>query len=293
MYDELLAILHNAKKNRIPTILDVDDLIFHSDFIEGFYFLDDNPKKILEYKSLLYNIENTFHNVDYLLGSTPCIASLAEQYGKTSLFFRNCLLQKHLKLYGKLYMNRHMFSKKRIGYFAGSNTHDDDLAYILPVLEDLFERDSEVELLLMGFLEENDFTQKYSRRIIKQPFGSYEDYLNELCSCKVIVAPIAKINNFSNAKSNVKYIEAAAVGVPVISSPTAEMIFSIDHNTTGWLPSTLEEWAQSLDMALSGDFAHYVGECANHHVMKKFVCAEDQFKNVLQAIVESHKDKTK
>lgn len=285
---DLALFCEKIKLNKIPLVLDVDDLIFHSNFLENFYFLGKHEDKTKEYKNLLSGLEKTFKAVDYLIGSTPRIVYEAEKLGKTAVCCRNVLLQKHLQLYPKLFQSRPKSKRKLIGYFSGSSTHDTDFAYLHSVLEDILRRDKEVELLIMGFIGECRLTEKYSSRIIVKPFESYENYLLNMRECKVIVAPIAEINNFSNSKSNIKFLEAASVGTPIISSPIDEMNKAIIQGNTGWIASTHSEWQRYLQIALSGEFAEYVGECANQNVMQNFNGESSDFHKVLQAITECH-----
>lgn len=266
---KLKALLQDASAKKVTSVLDVDDLIFHPDFLKHFYFLEPSSASFDEYEKLLESIERTFGRVDILLGSTPTIASVAQQYGKTSLYYRNTLRDNQRHLYEKLYDEKPSFKEKLIGYFSGSNTHNRDFEMILPVLDKLFCENADVRLLVMGFVGKADFFQKFSDRILFQEFDTYEKYLQSLQQCKVVIVPISEINDFSNAKSSIKYLEAGAVGTPVISSPINEMVYSIEHGVTGWLARDEEEWLTSLSCALTEDYAERVGETAHGNVMEK------------------------
>lgn len=282
----LKKLLKQAEKNRITTILDVDDLIFHEDFLKDFYFLADDENHLQEYKELLVKMQRTFEQVDYLLGSTPQIAALGEEHQKTSLYFRNLLLYNHLPLFKTLYEERPRFKKKIIGYFSGSNTHDHDFASIVPVLEKVLAKDNEAELLVMGFIGHNDFMEKYKTRITIKSFSDYEDYLRTIQLCKVVVTPLARINMFSDSKSNIKFLEAAAVGTPVIATPIDEMNTYIEHGVTGWLADSDKEWEKALQSSLCEDYGEYVGARACRFVMKNFKEKPKDFHKLLQAMHE-------
>ena len=51
------------------------------------------------------------------------------------------------------------------------------------------------------------------------------------------------------AKSNVKFIESGAMGVPVLASRIGEFQTAISHMENGVLASSKEEWADLLDRA--------------------------------------------
>lgn len=285
-YTEKLGILiKDAKHRRKTCVLDVDDLVFHSDFIDHFYFLNKKSSSFSVYKDLLANIERTFHLVDILLGSTPAIASIAQKHRKTSLYFRNMLRQSKLQMYNKIYEDRASFKEPIIGYFSGSDTHDKDFEMIQPILEQLFSTHPNVKLLVMGFVQSSSFFEKFSERIILQEFDSYDTYLRSLQRCKVVVIPNAEINEFTQCKSSIKFLEAAAVGTPVISSPIYEMLFSIDHGATSWIAKGKNDWVKYIEIALSGEHAEYIGENARKHVFERFSNKSETFFRLIASLV--------
>ncbi len=288
MTESLDRVFEVAENTGVVSVLDIDDLIFHADFIDQLYFLQgDNTLSRQDYVDLLARMEQTFYRVDYLLGSTPQIAEVAEQYGKTAVYFRNMLLQQYLPLFEILYNRRPTYKKQRIGYFAGSNTHDRDLQSIAPVLEQIFKDYAEAEVIIMGFVDKTEFTQKYCDRITFKPFSTYYEYMETLLSCKVVVSPLAEINSFSNSKSNIKFLESAAVGTPIITSPTREMVACVENGVNGWLAHDSNDWYHALCEALNGDCAAHLGQRANSYVMKGFTGKEREFHALLQAMYEN------
>lgn len=283
---ELLSLLKSAKVNGIPTILDVDDLIFRSEFIEKFYFVSQDSDKFQEYQALLHSMESVFEEVDVLLASTPEIASFGEKYGKTSLVFRNRLRFTHLEIYREMYSAKPLYKEKIIGYFSGSNTHDEDFSVLVPALERLLKRDPEVRLLIMGFLGKNIISDEYSSQLIFQDFSNYECYLEAMQRCKVIVAPIAQINSFSHSKSNIKLLESAAVGTPLIASPISEMAYAIDHGVNGWIATDSDDWFTMIQNVLLSDHTDYVVRNMNSYVMENFSDGSLEFCNLLASVAE-------
>jgi glycosyltransferase involved in cell wall biosynthesis len=99
--------------------------------------------------------------------------------------------------------------------------------------------------------------------------------------------PVAEINPFSHAKSNIKFLEAAAVGTPVISSPVHEMKYSIENGINGWIAEDNGQWIQCLKKACTENSADYAGESAHHGVMERFSDgASGLFSDLLAAIAE-------
>ncbi len=283
---EIAALLKNTKVNNIPTVLDVDDLIFHPGFMEKLYFIREDLAKYEEYQQLLHSMEPVFNQVDILLASTPEIAFWGEQYGKTSLVFRNRLRFSRLEKYRRMYSARPVYKEKLIGYFSGSNTHDDDFALLAPIVEKILRKEPEARLLVMGFTRKDLFADDFSSQIIYRDFSTYEEYLAAIQKCKVIVAPIAQINSFSHSKSNIKLLEAAAVGTPMIASPISEMNFVIESGFNGWIAEDKEDWLSVLQQVLSSDHVDYVASSINSYVMNSLADGSGEFCALLQSIID-------
>ena len=73
-----------------------------------------------------------------------------------------------------------------------------------------------------------------------------DDLSSELVRFDINLAPLEVGNPFCEAKSELKYFEAALVGVPTVASPTVPFAEAIKHEITGFLASSPEEWYESL-----------------------------------------------
>ena len=76
------------------------------------------------------------------------------------------------------------------------------------------------------------------------PFRQLPD---ELARFDINLAPLETGNVYCEAKSELKYFEAALVEVPTIASPTVPYEEAIRHGETGYLARTAEEWFECLD----------------------------------------------
>jgi glycosyltransferase involved in cell wall biosynthesis len=76
------------------------------------------------------------------------------------------------------------------------------------------------------------------------------DEPNEVARFDVNLAPLEIGNPYCEAKSELKYYQAALVGVPTIASATQPFREAIKHGETGFLASTGEEWHRSLTALL-------------------------------------------
>ncbi len=68
----------------------------------------------------------------------------------------------------------------------------------------------------------------------------------EYASFDINIAPLEVGNRYCEAKSELKYFEAALAGVPTVASPTQPFVDAIRAGQTGFLASSHEEWYARL-----------------------------------------------
>ena len=66
------------------------------------------------------------------------------------------------------------------------------------------------------------------------PVLAYDAMLDFFAKHDILIVPLTN-NIFNNAKSSVKWVEAAAAGLVVVASPVKEFEAVIEHNKTGFL----------------------------------------------------------
>ena len=84
---------------------------------------------------------------------------------------------------------------------------------------------------------------------IFKPTASYDDYLRTLHSCHICLQPLDD-TKFNRYKSDIKFVEAGAGGLAVISSPTV-YADSIEHNRTGLIARGPREWEKMLTQLIT------------------------------------------
>lgn len=88
-----------------------------------------------------------------------------------------------------------------------------------------------------------------------------------------------------NLRVILNFLEAAAVGTPVISSPIYEMLFSIEHGATSWIAKSRNDWVRYLEIELSGEHAEYLGENARESVLDRFSNKSEPFFRLITSLV--------
>ena len=65
------------------------------------------------------------------------------------------------------------------------------------------------------------------------------------------LAPLEHENPFCQAKSELKFFEAAICDVPTIASPTGPFERAIDHGKSGFLATSHDDWKEALELLVS------------------------------------------
>jgi GT2 family glycosyltransferase/glycosyltransferase involved in cell wall biosynthesis len=143
----------------------------------------------------------------------------------------------------------------RIGYAAGSRTHQRDFAVAAPALARVLRERPQCRLVL--FRVGTDGIQlvdigEYSEfsgledRIEWRPLRPLAELPFEIARFDVNLAPLEVGNLFCEAKSELKFFEAALCEVSTIASPTVPFASAMVHGRNGLLATTPDDWYEAL-----------------------------------------------
>ena len=135
-----------------------------------------------------------------------------------------------------------------IGYASGTPTHAADFALVDPTLARVLEAYPQVKLRVLGALDldQHPALHRHRDRIDCQPVVPYALLPQHLAQFSINIAPLQMESRFCQAKSELKFFEAAAVGVPSVVSATEPFESVVVHRQNGCLAATAEEWWESL-----------------------------------------------
>ena len=160
----------------------------------------------------------------------------------------------------------------KILYFSGTNTHFKDYSSISGVLLKLAQEYSgEFSLSFMG--EVNDQSRIFKSLGINYkhlPYVQFEDMLDVIFQHDILLVPLEK-NAFNDAKSCIKYLEAASQGVAVMASNAEEFLNTIDHGLDGWICHNDQDWYNELSYLIQNpQITIKAGIEANQKAIKKY-----------------------
>ncbi|MCY3020077.1 MAG: glycosyltransferase, partial [Planctomycetota bacterium] len=262
------VIIEAARRHGVATVFDCDELVFFDGAHPHFYFLGDLSEREQQlYVEMTRNLERTARACGVVLASTPAIADKAAAMGLKTLLHRNVLsaFQERQGLW--LGLARRLIPKAPLlGYFSGSHTHDRDLRSIGEPLTTVFERIPEAQLLIVGHMRCPSFAARFPGRVWVAPYLPWREVPAMMARCRALLAPLAELSPFTDAKSALKFFEPGILGVPVVASPTAEMKAAIGDGENGWLAQSPDEWVERLTVALSAHATRRTGARARDTV---------------------------
>ena len=249
-----LLLVLAAKLRRVPIVFDSDDLVW--DPRERAYnYLDRHytPQVMEQILKTTRRMHVMMRLADAFVFSTPYLAQRAAlDFRQPSYVNANALSQEQVALSQAARQSSVPHgSNVVIGYFSGqSKVHDEDMAMIGPALRDTLDRYQHVQLRIVGglTLPPELAASSYRARIEQHAAVDWRALPAQIAQVDINIAPLVD-NPQRRAKSAVKYLEAAAVGVPTIASqldPYADIV----HGETGLLARTSDEWRGSLSQLI-------------------------------------------
>jgi glycosyltransferase involved in cell wall biosynthesis len=176
-----------------------------------------------------------------------------------------------------------------LGYFSGTASHDADFAIITDALIRVMEAREKVMLVIAGPLILDDAFALFHERIIRLPFASRREHFENIASIDINLAPLVIGDPFCESKSELKFVEAGALGIPTVASATRTFHVAIADGEDGLVASNTDEWKEKLlrlidDEQLQKD----IGEGARKKVFEKYTTErssnEEYYKYLKQRI---------
>lgn len=271
-----------ARRCGAALIYAADDLVFDAEAAERMAAVWEaaNPGALSRLRLRRLRQHAPLHR-EMIATADACLAStefLAERMravapaGVPVVTLRNFLSAEQLTLSDAAWQDRGA-SRARVtlGYLAGTATHDADLGSVAEPLRRVLEEQPEADLLLVGPVRTPAILAdlEAAGRVRHLPFVHWRDLPRLLArEVDVNLAPLDLSHPFNHAKSEIKFLEAAAVRVPTVAAASAAMREALGGGGAevgGFLAETPEEWRRLL-RNLIGDAAlrRHAGEAAYH-----------------------------
>lgn len=267
-------IIEYARACDVPVVFDVDDLVFEPDLVHRVDPVQTMSEEDAAcYYEGVWRYRQTLLASDYVVTSTEYLADLARKLGKVAFVHRNGLSRWMIDMAERLRDVGGAAADDRVvlGYGSGTETHRKDLAEITDVIVETMTRHPKAELHIVGPMELPDALNRLGSRIKRRPLVPWSEWLSVLNTFDVNLVPLESGNPFCEAKSEIKYTEAALLGIPTIASRIEAYEFAVREGETGFLADSTDEWIAKLDKLVTDRALRLrLGETARSDVMARY-----------------------
>lgn len=252
--DQVLGLIDMVRQRPepVPVLFDVDDLIFDSSLrgqVDGLEGMSERELRL--WWNGVDRYRTTLEACDGFIGSTQELCEQATRLtGLPSYRYLNGvgLLLAQASDSALRKSSGHRGRTVSIGYFSGTSTHNADWAMVEPAVLAVMRRHPETRLCLGGLLQPSqELMEELGGRVTRFPFTTWHQLPGLLVQTDICLAPLTGESVFNEAKSAIKWLEAALVETPTIASPTLPFREAIEHGRTGMLASTTAEWEEALE----------------------------------------------
>jgi glycosyltransferase involved in cell wall biosynthesis len=267
---EVLDLIAAARGRGAPVLYDVDDLIFDPDLAAEIPALSIlPPDEAALWLEGVRRYRTTMEACDGFVGSTQQLcAHAAAVTGLPTYRFANGVGVLVGQQSDAAVRKPRAPGPLRIGYLSGTNTHDHDWAMVEPAVAAVMEHHADVELWLVGLVSPSPALDRFASRVKRVGFTEWTALPKVLRDLDVNLAPLTPGSRFNDAKSAIKWLEAALVETPTVASPTEPFREAIQHGHNGLLASTPEEWEAALESLLSdAPLRHRIGTRARRDAL--------------------------
>ncbi|GEL97658.1 hypothetical protein CTE05_12050 [Cellulomonas terrae] len=244
-----------ARDRRVPVLFDVDDLIVDPGLRGSVHGLEGMSEAELDlWWRGVARYRTTLEACDAYIGSTAELcAEVGELTGMPVFRFANGVGAALAQLSERALARPRRPGPLRIGYFSGTTTHDADWALVEPAVVEVMQRHPDVELWLGGHLGTGPALEAVAARVRRLPMLPWTELPHRLRDVDVNLAPLVLDSVFNEAKSAIKWLEAALVATPTVASPTQPFRESIDDGVTGHLADAHGDWVEALERLITDE----------------------------------------
>ena len=300
-YSQLIGIVIDIAHLRgKPVVFETDDLVFDPEFYAQIGFVDTlSAEDARRYRNALKRLAETFQQCDCVLTTTQFLADEARRQGKPAYIHRNVPSGEMVSIWEQAFSaQRQQLEQGKgsdrpvvIGYISGTGSHNRDFQVIAEPLTWALETYPSVWLHVTGHLVLGPEFSPFQTRIRRTPYVTWREVPYLIAQIDINLAPLEEDNPFCQSKSEIKFVEAALVGVPTIASRVDAYEFAIADGEDGLLATSSEEWKDALQTLLDNpERRREIGEAARRTAYERYMPEQHAPKllETLQAIAHRY-----
>ena len=267
-FKQLIELAHKYNK---PVFYDIDDLVYDTSYTDQLDYVKTLGKEEKEaYDSGVRSYGKLMELCDAFITSTTDLKNELLKLGKPVYLNRN-LASEELISISEQAIDKTIKDKKKIkiGYFSGSITHNENFDLIRSAILKILKEFPQTELHLVGHLTIPDEMKNYKKQLIVHDFLDWTLLPSLAAEMDINLAPLVD-NVFNRAKSEIKWLEAALVGVTTVASDIGSFSEIITNETTGVLVADGMWYEQLKDLIDNKTKLEFLGNNAKRKVISTY-----------------------
>lgn len=248
---------------QLPLLLEIDDNVLSvPDYNEAFDAFDVGSE-------VRRRVISMMRSADALIVSTPYLADIYTEFNPHIYVVPNCI---DFKMWDKLKGK----PKKgiRIGW-AGGSGHEGDFAPVADSLKRVLDAHKDATLVLVngpaktGLPEFFKGVERIEHHATWVPVLKYPKMLKEL-DLQIMIAPVVD-SAFNRGKSNLKWLEGSALGIPTVAMNVGHYAQTINSGVDGYLCDEPDDFELALHVLINDKKKRKaMGLAANARVRRDF-----------------------
>lgn len=264
-------LIEEAKEHQVPVYYDIDDLIFDREQMD--YMPEFDAEVYGDFAGYADAVRECMERADKILVSTNHMEQAVKRalgQEKPVYVNRNQASSQMLILSGYARSSKPTHGQKVVlGYFSGSNTHNEDFALIAEVIREVMEKYPRVELLIVGCMELPQMFAGVEDRIRRREFLPWQELPAVIASVDINLMPLQD-TFFHRCKSENKWMEAALVEVPTVATYNTEIAAVTRSGQDIILCKTKDDWRRELECMIAGEgYRKEIAANARRHVVEQ------------------------
>ena len=219
-----------------------------------------------DYEGLLSRREMRIRMVkiaDHLVVATEEIKQAVKKYNPYITVIPNAIDPEIWKVKNKKWND----GKIRIGWMS-SGSHFVDSPIIEDIIQELIKEYPQVEFHIAGMVKNYEKGIRWIHHKGTTGYAPFPKFYADL-GIDIAIAPIKDIP-FNRCKSNIKFLEAAMLEIPIVASDVAPYS-CIQHGKTGYLATTPSQFKKYLKILIEDEKKRKeIGQAAKKYVLKNW-----------------------
>jgi len=239
-------LMEYTKRNLVPVVLDLDDYLMNMP--------EDHPNRTAnDYTAALLPLLIAIKEVDFVTVSTERLRQLVQPYNPNVQVLPN-YIDEELWSFREPLATSSQDGNPITLLFMGTPSHTPDLEMISSAIAKLLSKyEGRLRFLCYGPLPPKSLQGHPFVDYRKGESYNYSEFIKNFLEIQadIAIAPL-RDNPFNQCKSNLKFLEYGALGIPGIFSNLCPYVGTVADNVNGFVADTLADWETKLE-CLIGD----------------------------------------